>query len=95
MKVVLLRITGFLVVFLLSASDLLAQCAMCRGSVASSIGNGKNNVGFGLNTGIVYLFMVPYVVVAVMIYLWFKNSKKERERKEMIAQSLDRAFPSR
>jgi hypothetical protein len=95
MNRLLQRIAGFLILFLLSSTDLLAQCAMCRGSVASSIGNGKNTVAFGLNTGIVYLFLVPYIVVAVIIYLWFKNSKKERERKEMLAQAIDRAYSSR
>ncbi len=94
MKNVLVRLTGLVIVFLLSTVDLLAQCAMCRGSVASSIGNGKNSVGFGLNTGIVYLFVIPYITVAVIIYLWYKNSKKERDRKEMIARRINGAFSS-
>jgi uncharacterized oligopeptide transporter (OPT) family protein len=84
MKNLLVRLTGLIVLFLLSTIDIYAQCAMCRGSVESSIGNGKNNVAFGLNTGIMYLFAIPYIIVAVLVYLWFKNSKLERAKREML-----------
>jgi len=85
-------IFGFLLIFLLSASDTWAQCAMCRGSVESSMGNGRNNVGVGLNTGIMYLFVMPYLIVGVIGYLWFRNSKKNQQEREFINSRLNQAF---
>lgn len=67
--------------------DLFAQCAMCRGSVESSMGNGRNNVGVGLNTGIMFLFVMPYIIVGVIGFLWYRNStKNRRDRVSALAQ---------
>tara|TARA_R110002124_G_scaffold58304_1_gene162495 strand:- start:227 stop:508 length:282 start_codon:yes stop_codon:yes gene_type:complete len=76
----------FLVLFglLLIGQDLYAQCAMCRGSVESSMGNGRNNVGVGLNTGIMFLFVTPYLLVGVIGYLWYRNSIKIRKEREAV-----------
>ena len=70
----------------------MAQCAMCRGSVESSMGNGRNNVGVGLNTGIVYLFIMPYLVVAVIGYMWYRNSKKTQQERQFISTRVQQAF---
>ena len=71
-----------------------AQCAMCRGSVESTMGNGRNNVGIGLNTGIMYLFVMPYLIFAVVGYLWYRNSRRARDEQRLVAsrvrQALDR-----
>ena len=40
-----------------------AQCAMCKASVESSQGQ-KNSVAGGINQGIIYLMLVPYVLIA-------------------------------
>ena len=42
-----------------------AQCAMCKASVESSQGQ-KNSVAGGINQGIIYLMLVPYVLMAFM-----------------------------
>lgn len=78
------RLIGVVVLVCLSVVDGMAQCAMCRGSVESSIGNGRNNVGIGLNTGILYLFVVPYLTVGVVAYFWYRSSKKAKLEREMI-----------
>ncbi|PWJ60166.1 hypothetical protein CLV98_101343 [Dyadobacter jejuensis] len=78
----LLIVSTVFVLFFLIGNEAIAQCAMCRGTVESSIGNGRNNVGFGLNTGIMFLFVMPYLLVGVISYLWYKKSKKfQAERK--------------
>jgi hypothetical protein len=69
-----------------------AQCAMCRGSVESTMGNGRNNVGIGLNTGIMYLFVMPYLIFAVVAYLWYRNSKKAREEHRLVAMRVRQAM---
>ena len=85
-------IFGMLMIFILTSADTFAQCAMCRGSVESSMGNGRNNVGVGLNTGIVYLFVMPYLIVAVMGYLWYRNSKKNQQEREFVNSRIKQAY---
>lgn len=88
--------TGILLVvmLLMSSSQIWAQCAMCRGSVESTMGNGRNNVGIGLNTGIMYLFVMPYLIVAVVAYMWFRDSKKARNEQRLIASRVRQAMGS-
>lgn len=52
-----------LFVLILFPICLEAQCAMCKATVESSIGQ-KNSVAGGLNQGILYLMAVPYVLMA-------------------------------
>ncbi|TDE12354.1 hypothetical protein [Dyadobacter psychrotolerans] len=87
-------IFGMLLMFILTSADTYAQCAMCRGSVESSMGNGRNNVGVGLNTGIVYLFVMPYLIVAVIGYLWYRNSKKNQQERDFINSRIRQAYQS-
>ncbi|MBC7862501.1 MAG: hypothetical protein IAF38_05955 [Bacteroidia bacterium] len=58
-----------------------AQCAMCKASVESSQGQ-KNSVAGGLNTGILYLMAVPYLLIAFIfrkqiVSLWRNIRGKE------------------
>lgn len=85
--------SGMLILFILTATDTWAQCAMCRGSVESSMGNGRNNVGVGLNTGIMFLFVMPYLLVAVIGYLWYRNSKKAQQERQFVTSRVRQAFP--
>ena len=85
-------VLGFLLIFLLSTTDIWAQCAMCRGSVESSMGNGRNNVGVGLNTGIMYLFVMPYLIVGIIGYLWYRNSRRNQQEREFINARINQAF---
>jgi len=47
-----------------------AQCAMCKAAVES--GNESN----GLNKGILYLLLMPYIIVMSMIFMWWRNKKR-------------------
>jgi hypothetical protein len=85
-------IVALLVLFVLIGNEGWAQCAMCRGSVESSMGNGRNNVGVGLNTGIMYLFVTPYLLVGVMGYLWYRNSKRNQKEQEFVASRVRQAY---
>ena len=67
-------LTGFFL--LLTLVQGLAQCAMCRGSVESSVSAGNTTMASNLNLGILYLFFTPYVLAAVIAYIWYKASKK-------------------
>ncbi|MFY0592697.1 hypothetical protein [Roseivirga sp.] len=71
-----LKSTFFLIVALtLVKVDVLAQCAMCRGSVESTVAAGETSMASNLNLGILYLFFAPYTLVCVIAYLWYKKSR--------------------
>lgn len=57
-----------------------AQCAMCRASVENNVSNGDTSIGAGLNSGILYLFIMPYLLAAVIGYLWYKSAKKKKAK---------------
>ena len=62
--------------FSLLDSFLVAQCSMCR-AVAESGGDGKEGFFEGLNSGIIYLMVTPYILLtfgAVYLYLSKKKS---------------------
>jgi hypothetical protein len=73
------KILLFVVLLLLTQVDVVAQCAMCRTTVESSISNGRSNIATGLNTGILYLLSAPYLIVGAIAFLWFRQSKQEQQ----------------
>ncbi|GAB3501235.1 hypothetical protein GCM10027341_27820 [Spirosoma knui] len=80
------------VVLLTVTPDLMAQCAMCRGTVESTVSNGRSVIASELNFGIVYLLIIPYLIVASIGYLWYRNSKLEHGRRLEIASRVKRAM---
>lgn len=80
-------LTGFL--FILSVVNGMAQCAMCRTQVVNNVSHGETNFAAGLNTGILYLFFTPYVLIGLIVFLWFKYSKIN-ERKKSLASRFGR-----
>lgn len=77
MKKVILSI----ILLMISASTTFAQCAMCRATVSSNLSEGRGMIGTGLNFGIVYLLVMPYLLVATLIYIYFKVGKKNLAEK--------------
>jgi hypothetical protein len=49
-----------------------AQCAMCRTSLESDLNNG-GSIANGLNTGILYLMAIPYLVLMTGGYFFFRK----------------------
>ena len=56
--------------------DVSAQCAMCRVTVSSNLSEGRNTIGTGLNTGILYLLAIPYIIVGLGIFFYIRTAKK-------------------
>lgn len=52
-----------------------AQCAMCKAVVE----NGDSGLAKGLNNGIVTLMVIPYILVAIVAFFFWKNYKKTKE----------------
>jgi hypothetical protein len=70
-----------LFVFIAIAAGILdasAQCAMCKAVTSSNIEGESNEVGKGLNTGILYLMSIPYFLLMGLFYLFFKDKIKEK-----------------
>lgn len=62
-----------------------SQCAMCRATVESNVGTGstddsESQVGAGLNTGILYLMLIPYVLVGTVGFLWYRSNKMKKAK---------------
>jgi hypothetical protein len=69
------RISLILTFLILSATDILAQCAMCRSTLENNYSNGNPGIAAGINTGILYLLAMPYLAVVILGYFWYKSSK--------------------
>ncbi len=67
----------------LMGTEALAQCAMCRATVENNLSNGEAGIGAGLNFGILYLFVTPYLAIMVVGYLWYRNSKANARKKSL------------
>ena len=52
-----------------------AQCAACRATLESNLSNGELEVGSSINTGILYLFVAPYLTIGVVAFFWYRHSK--------------------
>lgn len=62
-----------------------AQCAMCRTQLENNVSNGDPGIAAGINTGILYLLVMPYLCITVIGYLWYKSSKKNAAIKSVTA----------
>lgn len=59
-------------------NEVMAQCPMCRTAVESAMQNEGNTVGLGLNKGILYLLASPYLLVAIIGTIWYRNNKRAK-----------------
>lgn len=78
--------------FLTSFQTIMAQCAMCRATVENNVSNGDVGLASNLNLGILYLFVTPYVVIAVIAFFWYKKSK-EHAKKVSLSSYYKRKMP--
>ena len=59
------------VLFLLISLTSSAQCAMCKAVVEG----GNETMAEGVNDGITYLMVFPYILVGVLFYFLYKHKK--------------------
>ncbi|MDN5202833.1 hypothetical protein QQ008_15695 [Fulvivirgaceae bacterium BMA10] len=73
------RVVSIFVFFLLFIINLSAsaQCAMCRATVENNVSTGDTSLASGLNFGILYLFVTPYLMVAIVGALWYYRSRRD------------------
>ncbi len=68
----------FVMILLTQITQVSAQCAMCRSTLETNYSNGNPGIAAGINTGILYLLVMPYLVVMVLGYLWYRSSKNAK-----------------
>lgn len=64
--------------FLFTIEDINAQCAMCRAVLEN---NSDNSVAEGINDGIVYLMVFPYLLMGGLGYYIYKTHQKKKKSK--------------
>jgi len=72
MKIKLLFILILLVLFSYTGE---AQCAMCRAVIESEEGG---ELAKGVNNGIIYLMVFPYILVGGIGYVIYRSRKKRK-----------------
>lgn len=73
-------ITILLIAGLACAIPAEAQCAMCRTQLENNLSNGSPGIAAGINTGILYLLVMPYLAVIVLGYFWYKSSRNVQQK---------------
>lgn len=64
----------FFILLISFARNTVAQCAMCKAVVEG----GEQNMAEGVNSGITYLMIFPYILVGILAYFLFNNRKKQK-----------------
>lgn len=54
-----------------------AQCAMCTINAEQGVKNG-NTQAKGINSGVIYLMVIPYILIAGLGVLWYKRYRTQR-----------------
>ncbi|WP_025740988.1 hypothetical protein [Aquimarina pacifica] len=67
------RIAGIFVVLFLATLPVEAQCAMCRAVLESEEGQ---ETAKGINNGIVYLMVIPYILIGLVGFFIYRSKKK-------------------
>lgn len=67
---------ALILILVTTAVGVQAQCAMCKATLENNISNGHIGIAAGINFGILYLFVSPYLFISILAYLWYRTSKK-------------------
>jgi hypothetical protein len=70
---------SFSIMFLLFIQMVNAQCAMCRAVVES----GRPEEAEGLNKGILYLMMFPYILIGILFFFIIKHKIAENKKNKI------------
>ena len=68
------KVFSILILILLVAVGVYAQCSMCKMTAETNMKNG-GMAGRGLNQGILYLLLLPYLAMMIIGYLYWKGKK--------------------
>lgn len=74
------KILLFLIVFFIAILPAEAQCSMCRAVLQNEAGG---EAAKGINNGIMYLMVFPYLLVGGVGYAVYRSRKKARQLGEL------------
>jgi hypothetical protein len=81
MKKAYILIPVLLILFFIGFGiDADAQCAMCRAQLETADKAGMDAKNTGINSGILYLMLFPYLLIGGIAFLWYRSSQKNKER---------------
>jgi hypothetical protein len=69
--------------FAINIDSVTAQCPMCRMSAESDLKNGGTKAK-GLNAGIMYMLVFPYILIGSVGFIWYRERKKIAEEEQTI-----------
>ena len=75
-----MKILTLVLLMLMGSLTASAQCAMCKATLENNISNGHIGIAAGINFGILYLFVAPYLFISILAYFWYRTSKKNAEK---------------
>ncbi len=73
------KILFILLVFLIAPLDMDAQCSMCRAVLESQA---TPTAAEGINDGIVYLMIFPYLLMAGVAYFIWRSRKQQKSEED-------------
>lgn len=79
-------------ILMLAADVAFGQCAMCTAVADEATKNGSS-AGAGINKGVLYLFLSPYLIVGTLGFIWWRN-KRMLLRKKQFNAFVKQQFPS-
>jgi hypothetical protein len=71
LMIVVLLVAGF-------GTDAEAQCAMCRAQLETSANAGADAKNTGINSGILYLMLFPYIIIGTIAFMWYRSAQKNK-----------------
>ena len=77
LKVVSLVLLLMVIVALID--PVAAQCAMCKGSAEANLKSGGGDPR-GLNAGILYMLLLPYLLVGSIGVWWWRNRRSDAQQ---------------
>lgn len=74
---------GFILLVLSISFDLEAQCSMCKAVLESNMQSGEQAVGGGINSGILYIMFLPYLLLGAVGYFMYKHYIKTNKESSL------------
>ncbi len=60
------------------SQELHAQCAMCTAVADEAMKQGSSQ-GAGINKAVLYMFLMPYLIVATIGFIWWRKRVKAKQ----------------
>ncbi len=71
-----------LIAFLFATQELQAQCAMCTAVADEAMKQGSAQ-GAGINKAVLYMFLMPYLIVATIGFIWWRKRVKAKQEENV------------